>query len=92
MAFHELATNATKYGALRQPDGRVTVTWSILPDRKLKIIWRENGVPKISAPKRSGFGSVIIEKYVPRTLDADVTYAFEQTGVVWTLEAADILA
>jgi two-component sensor histidine kinase len=92
MALHELATNATKYGALRQPDGRVTVTWSILPDRKLKIIWRENGVPKISAPKRSGFGSVIIEKYVPRTLDADVTYAFEQTGVVWTLEAADILA
>jgi two-component sensor histidine kinase len=93
MAFHELATNATKYGALRQPDGRVSVTWSILePDRKLKIVWRENGVPRMPTPERSGFGSVIIEKYVARTLDADVTYAFEETGIVWTLEAADILA
>ena len=93
MAFHELATNATKYGALTEPQGRVCVTWSISePDQRLKIVWQEDGGPQVGKPSRAGFGHTIIEKYVSRALRADVTYIFEASGVVWTLEARDILA
>lgn len=64
LALHELATNATKYGALSVPDGRVDVTWSEAqgPDgRVLSFSWRESGGPHVSPPTRRGFGSRLIE-------------------------------
>ncbi len=92
MAFHELATNATKYGALKSPEGRISVTWSISePDRRLKIEWREQHGPAVDRPDRFGFGHTIIEKYVARTLNADVDYRFETSGIVWTVEAKGML-
>ena len=54
LALHELATNALKHGALSQPEGRLEVTWSLLPagglgrpagQRWLRVEWRETGVP-----------------------------------------------
>jgi two-component sensor histidine kinase len=92
MAFHELATNATKYGALKSPEGRISVTWSISePDRRLRIEWREQDGPAVDKPDRVGFGHTIIEKYVARTLSADVDYRFDTSGIVWTVEAEGML-
>ena len=46
MAFHELTTNAAKYGALSSKDGSVQVTWSVTTDRELRIRWQEMGDPR----------------------------------------------
>ena len=69
LAFHELFTNAAKHGALSVPEGRVDVTWTIVPARKganrVDIAWRERDGPRVERPKRRGFGSQLLEKGMP---------------------------
>lgn len=59
LIFHELATNAAKYGALATPNGTIAIAWSIANDR-LCIEWREEGVVDIRAPDKKGFGSKLL--------------------------------
>ncbi|RZJ41945.1 MAG: hypothetical protein EON86_08470, partial [Brevundimonas sp.] len=59
LIVHELATNATKYGALSRAEGRVEVSWTTEGDT-LNIAWRERGGPPVSQPARTGFGSRLI--------------------------------
>jgi len=59
MALHELATNAVKYGALSNREGKVHVTWSVAGDR-LTVTWREVDGPAVQSPERKGFGSLLI--------------------------------
>lgn len=83
-AFHELATNASKHGALGSDHGRVEVTWSLLPaedHRDLTIRWRERGVTIEGAPKRRGFGLDAIEDSLPFMLDGCVRLEFRRTGL-----------
>ncbi len=61
MALHELATNAVKYGALSNQDGKVEVSWSVAEGR-LVFCWQEIGGPTVEEPTRKGFGSVLIEQ------------------------------
>jgi PAS domain S-box-containing protein len=84
MAFHELATNAAKYGALCEGKGRVEVGWSL--DRQpegtwVDILWRERGGPKVAKPSRRGFGSRLIEQGLAREFDGEVRLAFEPDGL-----------
>jgi PAS domain S-box-containing protein len=69
LAFHELATNAVKYGALSVPAGRVDVSWTTSQTRKgarkVEVIWRERGGPVVNRPQRRGFGSQLLEKGLP---------------------------
>jgi PAS domain S-box-containing protein len=60
LALHELATNATKYGALSVPEGRVSVRWW-REDRLLHLDWQETDGPPVRPPSRTGFGSRLIE-------------------------------
>jgi two-component sensor histidine kinase len=65
LTFHELATNAAKYGALSQNHGRLQVSWSLVPDGNddvLAITWMEEGGPPVHPPARRGFGSRLIEQ------------------------------
>ncbi|MCV3739496.1 histidine kinase [Rhizobium sp. TRM96647] len=66
MIFHELCTNAIKYGAFSVPEGKVRVTWSIETDeeerKRLKCEWREEDGPAISTPERIGYGTELIQK------------------------------
>ncbi len=66
LAFHELATNAVKYGALSARDGRVEVEWSVCPGpaaaRRVEIGWRERGGPPVSPPERRGFGFQVLTR------------------------------
>jgi two-component sensor histidine kinase len=85
MAFHELATNAVKYGALSSDGGRVEVQWRA--DREhaptaIKIIWREMGGPPVKAPERRGFGSRFLERGFAREFDGDVSLEFATEGVI----------
>jgi two-component sensor histidine kinase len=63
LAIHELTTNALKYGALSVPDGRVTVTWRAVGDRRV-IGWREADGPPVQPPKRRGYGSIMLRRLV----------------------------
>lgn len=56
MFLHELATNANKYGACSREGGRVFVDWAARDDL-LRLNWREQGGPPVTAPERAGFGS-----------------------------------
>jgi PAS domain S-box-containing protein len=82
MAFHELATNAAKYGALSSAAGRVEVDWRI--DREnalLTITWTELGGPLIEADPTPGFGSRLLRQIVTRELAGQLDIRFEREGV-----------
>jgi two-component sensor histidine kinase len=82
MIFHELATNAAKYGALSPGDGRVLVNWSVhnLSDPHLTITWRETGGPSVATPDRRGFGSRLIERNVRHDLAGTVELHYLNNG------------
>ncbi|MBB4004975.1 MAG: HWE histidine kinase domain-containing protein [Aurantimonas endophytica] len=85
LALHELATNAAKYGSLSESEGTVTVRWSM--DETFTIEWREAGGPPVVEPKRSGFGTLVIQKMTARGLGGQVDMEYAETGVVWKLVA-----
>ncbi len=81
MIFHELATNAAKYGALSAPDGRVTVDWARDAEGRLRVAWTESGGPRVTAPTRKGFGSRLIERSVKHDLGGDLAANFDPDGL-----------
>lgn len=88
MMFHELATNAAKYGALSTPSGRVTVSWTVHQGAQpiLHLQWLETGGPPVAAPGRRGFGSRLIERGLAHELDANVRLIFDPVGVRCTMD------
>jgi two-component sensor histidine kinase len=66
LVFHELATNAAKYGSLSVSTGSVSVAWLIDGD-KLLVNWQEVRGPKISTPGTKGFGSTLVETTIVRS-------------------------
>lgn len=93
LAVHELATNAVKYGALSDPNGRVRVSWKREPGHFL-FEWRESdGPPPAPEPRRRGFGTRLIERTLAAELGGSVEMTFEPTGLlcrVSTTETAKI--
>ena len=84
MVFHELATNAAKYGALSRPDGRLCVEWIAEANGagpQLQVSWRESGGPAVAAPTRRGFGSLLVERGVEAELGGQSSLDFAPTGV-----------
>jgi two-component sensor histidine kinase len=84
MIFHELATNAAKYGALHTPDGRILIDWGLADqrDRKLKLSWREIGGPKVAVPDRRGFGSRLIERNIRHDLAGEIDLVYAPDGLI----------
>jgi two-component sensor histidine kinase len=83
LALHELATNATKYGALSAPRGRIAFHWRLDgPDRReLRLTWRETGGPAVAAPQRRGLGSRLIEENLATALGGTATLDFTPDGL-----------
>jgi len=75
LVVHEMMTNSVKYGALSS-GGNIDVTVEPVTGNGVYIRWRERGGPAVQAPKRRGFGSVIVERTVPFDLEgtAEVRY------------------
>lgn len=84
MIFHELATNAAKYGALSTASGRVLVDWALADqrDRKLTLSWREIGGPKVAIPDRRGFGSRLIERNIRHDLAGEIEVSYAPEGLI----------
>lgn len=85
LAFHELATNAAKHGALSVPDGRVEVFWSLRRNGKrarlVEIDWRERGGPPVTPPERRGFGSRLLERGLAQKFGGTVKLDFHPEGL-----------
>ncbi|WP_439597052.1 PAS domain-containing protein [Falsiroseomonas sp.] len=84
MALHELATNATKHGALSTPEGRVALDWATEPGQsQLRLNWSESGGPAIqAAPARQGFGSRVLEATIAGQLGGRILLHWRSTGLV----------
>jgi PAS domain S-box-containing protein len=89
MVLHELATNASKYGALSNAVGNVVVLWDFVGDQRnrLSLRWQETDGPAVMQPQRRGFGTVVLERMALQIPDASASLKFLTTGVVWYLEA-----
>lgn len=91
MALHELATNATKYGALSNPDGRVSIDWDLTGQNgnaRLKFAWSESGGPETKQPQRKGFGTRLIERALAFELGgSNSSMRFEPDGLVCEIDA-----
>lgn len=86
MAFHELATNAAKYGALSSAAGQVQVHWTM--DRAgtlLTIAWEELGGPPIEADPVPGFGSRLLRQTITRELAGRLDMRFDREGLRCTM-------
>jgi two-component sensor histidine kinase len=84
MAFHELATNAVKHGALCVDNGRIDVSWKTEVSsavNQLRIRWRETGVTIEGEPARRGFGSDILERSIPHLLHGIFERTFHRDGI-----------
>lgn len=90
LAMHELATNATKYGAWSVSGGQVAIGWTVEDadhGRRLRLEWRESGGPAVVPPTRRGFGSRLIERGLAAELDGSATLDFAPEGLVCRVEA-----
>jgi len=88
IAFHELATNAVKYGAFSNRAGSVLISWTIEPSpdgNRLVLLWQEKGGPPVTPPSRKGFGSRVIERGLPHELEGTVDLDYRTGGVVCTI-------
>ena len=93
LVFHEMMTNAAKYGALSNDAGRLAIDWAFMDDGDLVIGWTETGGPTVSPPSRRGFGSVIMEQTVPFELQGECRLDYPPSGVVgrFTIPAAHLV-
>lgn len=85
LAVHELATNASKYGALSAAGGKVRVTWALDRPDLASLRWVESGGPPVPPLRSRGFGTDLIEKIVAHELKHPVDLRFDEGGVSCTL-------
>jgi two-component sensor histidine kinase len=85
MTLHELATNATKHGALSVPTGRVAVEWRRNDDGSLGLRWSETGGPPIGVPTRQGTGTSVIMRCIQDQLGGEVRVDWRPQGLVCML-------
>jgi two-component sensor histidine kinase len=84
MVFIELATNAAKYGALSLDQGAVVISWEINSSDlgpQIDVVWREQDGPRISKPRRKGFGSRLLQQSASASLGAEIKLEFPPAGV-----------
>ncbi len=84
VAFHELAANAVKYGALATPAGRIDVDWRVeskKAGRQLVLRWREAGVQLPQSVARRGFGAELVEEGLPYTFGGAATLQYHPDGL-----------
>jgi len=85
LVLHELATNASKYGALSVHDGQLRVGYR-QDKEKLVLSWQERNGPAITnAPGSEGFGSQLARKSITDQLGGEITYDWQQEGLRITI-------
>ncbi|MCD2176510.1 sensor histidine kinase [Rhizobium sp. C1] len=91
LTFHELVTNAVKYGALSNESGHVAVAWTTRCDggrELLELSWIEKDGPIVAVPKHSGFGTKMINRALSGYIDGDADLQFEEGGLRFRMIAS----
>jgi two-component sensor histidine kinase/CheY-like chemotaxis protein len=87
MTINELCTNATKFGALSTPGGRVSIAWTVNPaSQHLNLSWTETGGPHVFTPSRRSFGTRMMES-LGQQLNGAVILTYDPSGFTYTLDA-----
>ena len=90
IVLHELVTNASKYGALTVPQGRILVRWDWRREAhaqgRLLLEWVETGGPSVASPSQAGYGISAIRNLVPYELDGTVEIIFGTEGLRCSIE------
>lgn len=87
LAFHEMATNAAKYGGLSNREGRLSIAWAVeAPAAVLALEWRETGGPSVGRPQRRGFGARLVQQSIAHELGGRVRTAFPPEGLIASFE------
>lgn len=86
LALYELATNATKYGALSWDTGRVEIIWDIDPSGRFDFQWKEHGGPTVVPPSRKGFGSRLTNTIVAAYFAGEGATFYENDGILYSLK------
>ncbi|MBZ9986463.1 PAS domain S-box protein [Mesorhizobium sp. BH1-1-5] len=102
MAFHELGTNSSKYGALASEGGRIEITWKVETgpeaQRRFHLLWHETSGSTAAgaaqktgerkdAGERKGFGTVVLQRVAPQSLSGSSTLERSPGSVKWALDA-----
>jgi len=87
LVLHELATNATKHGALSSPAGSISVSWTQDARDGARVVWEEQGGPPVREPQRKGFGQVVFER-IGASLDGNIATEFRPEGFVCSVTIA----
>jgi PAS domain S-box-containing protein len=91
LVIHELATNASKHGALTTSTGRVAVEWDIRGGdggiSKLHFRWQERGGPLVRKPTRTGFGTILLEHAIAG-IDSAPSIDFSPAGLTYETDTA----
>jgi two-component sensor histidine kinase len=90
LVFHELESNAIKYGALADREGRVEVRWSVDEEEGvewLRLLWAEHDGPPCIPPSRKGFGTKMMTKLIGGRLRGSVETDYRPDGLRWRLTA-----
>ena len=85
MAVHELTTNAVKYGALKQPNGHLTIRWRQEPSEETGEPWLHIDWKGQTSVGCTGQGRQLIERALPYQFDARTTFALEADGAHCTI-------
>lgn len=88
LALHELGTNAAKYGALSNDEGYIEIAWTLAPhpqDHEFRLRWRERKGPPVLPPKRTGFGSRLIQRNLAAEFGGEVELTYHPDGVECTI-------
>jgi two-component sensor histidine kinase len=89
LILHELATNATKHGALSGKGGRVEIDWQREANNAVELHWIERGGPPVAAPTRTGFGQVVFER-IGASLEGEVKSDFRPEGLACSVTIAAV--
>ncbi len=84
LALHELATNATKYGALSNEAGVVEIEWTTdatASGRELTLTWRERNGPRVTAPVRTSFGTQLIKRLLVSEAGGVANISYDPSGL-----------
>jgi PAS domain S-box-containing protein len=88
LVLHELATNAVKYGALANANGKLDVHWQAAVETPsiLRLTWRERGVAGVTAPEKTGFGTRLINATIRKELRGKLDVHYDGDGLCYDME------
>jgi two-component sensor histidine kinase len=88
MALHELATNASKYGALSLPTGSVRLSCARTAPDRMELTWVETGGPRVEPPSRLGVGLAVINRALAGVAEGAVRFDWLPGGLRCEIEFA----